>query len=109
MAAFFEDHDLLLCPAAPTAPFDVTIRYLEEIEGTVLETYIDWIAITFMISLTGCPVISMPCGFTADGLPVGIQMVAPPRGEAALFSAAAAVEDLFGITGNLPIDPRSPN
>ena len=109
MAVFFENHDLLLCPAAPTPPFDVNIRYLEEIEGTALETYIDWIAITFMISLTGCPVISMPCGFTADGLPVGIQMVAPPRGEAALLSAATAVEEQFEITGNLPIDPGPPS
>lgn len=107
MSVFFADHDLLICPSAPVLPFDVNIRYVEEIEGTMMETYIDWISITFMITLTGCPAISIPCGFSDSGLPVGLQMVAPPRGEAALLSAAAAAEDMFGLAGRVPIDPQT--
>ncbi|MDA0238767.1 MAG: amidase family protein [Proteobacteria bacterium] len=107
MGALFEDHDFFVCPAAPVRPFDVTIRYVEEIEGAKLKSYVDWIAITFMITLTGCPAISIPCGFSEDGLPIGLQIVAPPRGEAKLLSAAAAIEDMFGISSSVPIDPKT--
>jgi amidase len=50
--------------------------------------------------------VSVPCGFTESGLPVGLQIVAPPRGEAALLSAAAAFEAVLGLAAEVPIDPR---
>jgi amidase len=108
LADFFEDHDLLLCPMAAVPPFDVDKRYVEEIDGQAMTTYHEWFAIASTISLTGCPCLSLPCGFTAAGLPVGLQMVAPPRGETALLAAAALAESLFGIAAKLPIDPRTP-
>lgn len=108
MRKFFETHDLLVCPAAQALPYDVTKRYVDEIDGTRLESYVDWIAITFMITLTGCPAISIPCGMSESGLPVGLQLIAPPHGEAALLSAAAAAEEMFGLSGGVPIDPRTP-
>ena len=108
LAAFFEDFDVLLSPATAVPPFDVDLRYVEEIEGQRLATYFEWFAIAFAISLTACPALSLPCGFSADGLPVGLQMVAPPRGEAALLSAAALAEEMFGLAARLPIDPRPP-
>lgn len=107
MGALFENHDFFVCPAAPVRPFDVNIRYVEEIEGTKLQSYVDWIAITFMITLTGCPAISIPCGFSEDGLPIGLQIVGPPRGEAKLLSAASAIEEMFGHSRKVPIDPRT--
>ena len=64
VAKFFAGCDLLLCPAAPVAPFDVDIRWVDAIGGHKLDTYIDWIAITFAVTLTACPAISLPCGFT---------------------------------------------
>ena len=67
---------------------------------------IDGFAITFAISMTSCPVISIPCGFTKDALPVGLQVVGRPRGEAALLRAAQHLEQIFAITEKLPIDPR---
>jgi amidase len=106
MVEFFERYDLLLCPAAPVAPFDAGERYVSEIAGRRFDNYVDWFAVTFAISLTACPALSLPCGTTAGGLPVGLQMVGPPRGEAALLAAAALAEEMFGLAGRLPIDPQ---
>lgn len=106
MVAFFEHHDALICPAASIPPFPVEQRYVEEIDGQPCVTYIDWFAITFALTMTSCPVVSLPCGFTSDGLPVGMQLVGRPRGEAALLRAAHHLEALLGIPGQLPIDPR---
>lgn len=108
MAAFFSDYDLLALPAVIVPPFDVDIRYIEEAAGQKFDNYVDWLKITYAITLTSCPAISVPCGFTADGLPVGLQIVAPPRAEARLLSAAAALEAHLGLAGKLPIDPRNP-
>jgi amidase len=108
VGTFFTEYDLLLCPAAPVAPFDVDIRWLPEVAGRTLETYIDWIAITFAITVSACPALSLPCGFTARRLPVGLQMVAPVGHEAALLAAAAAAEDIYGLARLLPIDPDPP-
>jgi len=107
MMRFFDHHDLLICPAASIAPFPVEQRYVEEIDGQPCETYIDWFAITFALTMTSCPVLSLPCGFTAQGLPVGIQLVGKPRGEAALLRAAHRLEEILGIATQLPIDPRT--
>lgn len=108
VSRFFTDYDLLLCPAAPVAPFDVDIRWVNEISGHKLDNYIEWIAITFAMTVAACPAISLPCGFTADRKPVGLQMVAPTGGEAALLSAAAAAEEIYGLSHMLPIDPNPP-
>lgn len=108
MTAFFKTHDLLVCPSASIPPFPVEQRYVEEIDGQACETYIDWFSITFALTMTSCPVLSMPCGFTGDGLPVGIQIVGRPRGEAALLGFAHQLEQVLGIATELPIDPRTP-
>ncbi len=106
LMAFFESHDLLLCPTVVAPPFDHRIRYLTELDGVEFPTYVSWLIMTFAITLTGCPAISVPCGFTADGRPVGLQIVAPMGGEHRLLAAAAAFEDAAGLTGCTPIDPR---
>ena len=103
---FFETHDFLICPAASIAPFPVDQRYVTEIDGKPCETYIDWFSITFALTITGCPTISVPCGFTSEGLPVGIQIMGKPRGEAALLLAAKQFEQAIGIAAQLPIAPR---
>ncbi len=103
--AFFETYDLLVCPATIVPPFPVEVRYPTACAGVVFETYIDWLAIAYAITLTGCPALSLPCGFTASGLPVGLQLVGPPRGEGPLLAAAAALEAALGLDP-APIDPR---
>ena len=103
---FFADHDLLLCPAAIVPPFDVDIRYIDEVNGEKFDNYVHWISITFAVTLTSCPAVSAPAGFTASGLPVGLQIVGPPRGEVQTLAAAALLEQATGISRQLPIDPR---
>ncbi|MFQ5785426.1 MAG: amidase [Alphaproteobacteria bacterium] len=106
MVTFFEDYDLLLCPTAIVPPFDVDQRYVEEAGGRRFDDYVGWLAITFVVTLTSCPALSLPCGFTAGGLPVGLQIVGPPRGEARVLAAAALLEQALGVAGRLPITPR---
>jgi amidase len=109
MTAFFETHDLLICPSASVPPFPVEQKYVAEIDGKPCKTYIDWFSITFALTLTACPVLSLPCGFTTDGLPVGLQLVGKPKGEADLLRAAKWMEEVLDISGKVPIDPRAPD
>jgi len=106
VAAFFAEYDLLVCPAMQAKPFPVEKTYVDAIAGKKMKTYIDWIAITFAISVTGCPALAVPAGFGADGLPVGLQIMGPPRSEARLLAAGKQLEDMLGIAEQLPIDPR---
>ena len=103
---FFQKYDLLLCPATITPPFPIEQRYLAECNGTKFDNYVQWLGIVYAITLTCCPALSMPCGFTAAGLPVGLQVVGPPRGEAALLAGARVLEDILGLQTTTPIDPR---
>jgi len=102
---FFETYDLLVTPTTVVPPFEKDCRYLEEVNGQTLETYFDWYAITYAISLTACPAISVLAGFTEDGLPVGLQIIAPPFQDADLLRAASRVEKMLGLHDKLPIDP----
>ncbi|MBT6442414.1 MAG: amidase [Alphaproteobacteria bacterium] len=105
---FFEDYDLLICPTAIVPPFDVETRYIEEAGGVKFDNYMDWLTITYALTLTGCPIVSSPAGLTASGLPVGVQLVAPPRREDVALAAATLLEKAVGLTAQLPIDPRPP-
>lgn len=104
--AFLGDYDLLMTPATIVAPYPVEQRYVAECAGVTFETYIDWLAIAFAVTLTTAPALSLPCGFTAEGLPVGLQIVAIPRGEAKLLSGARQLEKLLDLDTVTPIDPR---
>jgi amidase len=101
-AAFLREHAFLACPAACVAPFPVENRWVTDVEGVAFENYVEALRITAALTLTGCPVIAIPCGFTAAGLPVGIQIAGPHRGEAALLRAAAAIEAVLGVAGLSP-------
>ena len=87
MNAFFDDYDLLLCPATIVAAFPVGERYLAECSGHRFDTYVDWLAIVYAITLTTAPALSLPCGFTQDGRPVGLQVVAGRAPTAASWPA----------------------
>ncbi|MFO1353094.1 MAG: amidase family protein [Gammaproteobacteria bacterium] len=103
---FFQNYDLLLCPAAIVPPFDVDMRYVSEVNGQKFDNYIHWISITFVLTLTSCPVLAAPAGFTASNLPVGVQIMGPPRGEAAVLTAGALLEQTTGSAKLTPVDPR---
>jgi len=106
VSAFFDTYDLLVCPAAIVPPFDVGIRYPTEVAGVTFESYIDWLVICSAVTLTGCPALSIPCGFTKGGLPVGLQMVGRPRGEAELLAAASLFEAAHDFARLVPMEPR---
>lgn len=103
---FFSEYDVLIAPAACTLPRPIEIRWPREVEGVRWDNYIEWLRLVSVITVSSCPVIALPAGFSADGRPVGIQMVAPPRGDALLLSAAAAFEEIVGVAGLTPIEPR---
>ena len=84
------DHIVTPCMAVP--PFPVEQNYPDSIAGKPMQTYVDWIAPTFVLSMTGLPVVSVPCGLDESGLPVGLQIVGRPFGEEAVLALAAAVQ-----------------
>ena len=102
---FFDTFDLLLCPAAIVPPFEVDRRYVDEVNGVKFDNYVHWLAPTFAITLTSCPAVSVPAGFNDDGLPIGLQMVGPPRCEGAVLAAAHLLEQIVQFPRPLPIDP----
>jgi len=106
MAAFFEHYDLLLCPTVSVPPFPMEQRYVETIAGQPTETYIDWIAITFAVTMTSCPALSLPAGFTSSGLPIAVQVIGRPRGEAELLRACHRMEEVLGLASQVPMNPR---
>ncbi len=93
----FGKFDHLLTPCMAVPPFPVDQNYPETVAGRKMETYVDWIAPTFVLSLSGLPVASVPCGLDPDGLPVGLQIVGKPFGEEALLALATQVEGLHPI------------
>ncbi len=103
---FFKTYDLLLTPATIVAPFPIENRYVAECAGKTFDNYVEWLGIVYAITLACCPALSLPCGFTASGLPVGLQLVGPPRGEAQLLAGAKVLEDVLGLRGTTPIDPK---
>jgi amidase len=103
---FFKTYDLLLTPATIVAPFPIENRYVAECAGKKFDNYVEWLGIVYAITLACSPALSLPCGFTASGLPVGLQMVAASRGEAPLLAGAKMLEDILGLRDSTPIDPR---
>ncbi len=106
-AAFFENYDVLVTPGASTPAWDVRLRAREMVDGIKLTNYIAGSALTSAITLTSCPAVALPCGFDRHGRPVGLQIVAPARGEAAALAAAAVFEQASRLDRMLPIDPRA--
>jgi len=103
---FFEDHDILCTPATIVPPFPVGNRYVESCNGVKFDNYVHWLAIAYAITLVSCPAISLPCGFTKSGLPVGLQIVARPRGDARALAAAKTLEEVLALDTTKPILPR---
>ena len=91
---FFESHDVFVLPVSQVPPFSADDEYPATINGQAQSTYLDWMRSAYFITVTGCPAISMPAGFTRDGLPVGVQIVAAPNQERRLLEVALAFEQL---------------
>ena len=93
---FFSTYDVLVLPVSQVPPFPADQEYPHAINGRPQETYLDWMRSAYLVTVTGCPAISVPAGTTTDGLPVGIQIVAPHGADRALLEVAAAFEAARG-------------
>ena len=92
MRGFFESYDVLVLPTSQVPPFPADQEYPATINGRAMTTYLDWMRSCYVITVTGCPAISVPAGHTTDGLPVGVQIVAPFGADRRLLEVAAAFE-----------------
>jgi amidase len=99
---FMEGCDFLVSPVSQVPPFDVKRRYVTEINGMGMKTYIDWMKSCYYITVTGLPAISVPCGFTQEGLPVGVQIVGRPRDDLGVLQLAHAFEQATGFGKRSP-------
>jgi amidase len=88
----FQRFDAVLAPCMAVSPFAVEQNYPDSIAGQPMQTYIDWIAPTFVLSLTALPVASVPCALDDHGLPVGMQILGRQFGEETVLALAAAVQ-----------------
>jgi amidase len=93
----FEKYDYLLTPTMAVPPFPVEQNYPDTVAGKTMQTYVDWLRPTFVLSLTGLPVCSVPCGLDGDAMPVGLQIVGRPEGEEAVLALAGVVQDMHPI------------
>ncbi len=89
---FMEVYEFLILPVSQVPPFDVNQAYVKEIEGVKMDTYLDWMRSCYFITVTGHPAISVPCGFTDDGLPVGVQIVGRYHDDFGVLQLARAFE-----------------
>ena len=99
---FMERYEFLVLPATQVPPFDVTQPYVTEIAGVKLPTYIDWMRACSDITVTGLPAISLPGGFTPEGLPVGLQIVGRHQDDWGVLQLAHAFEQATGFGRRRP-------
>jgi amidase len=92
VARFFEVYDYVVLPVTQVEPFDVTTEYPTSVAGVRMPTYIDWMRSCWYVTFMACPAISVPAGFTANGLPVGLQIVGRRRGDWSVLQIAHAFE-----------------
>jgi amidase len=102
MRLFGEKYEYFLVPSTQVPPFDVKQPYPAEVAGLKMATYIDWMRCCWMITIVENPSISMPCGFTDDGLPVGLQIVGRHRHEFSVLQLAYAFEQATGFGKRRP-------
>ena len=102
MRVFFEQYDVLVLPVSQVPPFPADQEFPTAINGRPMESYLDWMRSAYFITVTGCPAISVPAGFTPEGWPVGIQVVAAPRAERRLLEVAHAYERLTRVGERRP-------
>ncbi len=102
MHNFMEKHEFLLCPVSQRPPFDVNQRWVTEVNGVEMENFIAWMKSCYYITATGHPAVSVPCGFTKEGLPVGLQIVGRYRDDLGVLQLAKAFEDATGFWKILP-------
>lgn len=108
MREFLDTHEFLVTLVSPVPPFDVELPYPPEVAGVESQTYLDWMRSCYWISATGLPAASVPCGFTDDGLPVGVQIVGRPGDDFGVLQLAHAFETATATGSRAPVLPEDP-
>jgi amidase len=93
--AHFARYDVIVAPVSPVSPFPWTTPHCEEIDGERLENYYRWVALTYIVTVLTNPSLSLPCGVDHAGMPFGLQMIGPIRGDARLLDIAQTLEAAF--------------
>jgi amidase len=99
---FFERYDFLVLPTAQVFPFPVDIHWPDMIAGKKMATYHEWMKGTLLVTMSGCPSLAVPAGFSAEGLPIGIQIIGPNRAELDCLSLGYAYEAVTNWTNARP-------
>ena len=102
LRAFQQTHDFSFCAVNQVPPFDARLDWPHEIEGVKMDNYIAWMKSAYWITSTFCPAISVPAGFTSDGLPVGIQIVGKQRDDFGVLQLAHAFEQATNVGRKRP-------
>ncbi|GAA4751433.1 amidase [Nocardioides endophyticus] len=106
---FFERYDFLVAAVVQVPPFDAELPYPSVVDGISMGNYLEWMRSCTLVSATGCPAMSVPAAFTAEGLPVGLQLIGPVRSDSALVQAGHRIEVATGATRRRPnIEWRHP-
>ena len=92
---WFEDFDILICPGVTVTPFPFDQPYPTEIDGAPMENYVHWAGLTSALTVTGNPVVALPCGLDETGTPFGIQIVSKPYEDRFTLGVAHALERIF--------------
>jgi amidase len=99
---FFGRYDVLLLPVSQLPPFPIEWEYPTEIDGTAMADYLDWMRSAYYVTVTGSPALSVPAGFTAAGLPVGVQLVGPHGDDLGVLRAGSVFERATGYADRRP-------
>jgi amidase len=101
--AFFEEHRFLVCAVNQVPPFDAILDWPHEVDGVMMEHYAAWMKSAYWISTTLGPAISVPAGFTPEGLPVGVQIVGRRGDDAGVLQMAYALEQATELSRRRPL------
>jgi amidase len=93
MREFMDNYDFLVAPVVQVLPFDVNIPYPTEINGAAMSTYVDWMKSCYHVTVTGAPALSVPCGFSSNGLPVGVQIIGRHQDDWGVLQLGHAFEE----------------
>jgi amidase len=108
MQSFLTRYDVLACAVVGLEPTFAEVEFPTSVAGMPMPDYMGWLRFAFLATTVALPALSLPVGFTESGMPVGIQLIGPPRGEAKVLAVARVLEDVAGFRGRAPIDPRMP-
>ena len=92
MSNFFGDYDLLICPTNAVPPFPIEQRYCNQINNTKFDNYVEWMALTWGLTIPGNPITDLPCGLDHTGMPFGLQICGPHFSDSFILGAASVLE-----------------